>query len=61
MSQKSIPQLFEEYVDRHLEVEFKDKQNTAGLFKSALRAEIMQKLDGFMLTFIKQCIQNEDV
>lgn len=58
---KSIPQLFEEYVDRHLEMEFKNKENTAGLFKAARKAEIMQKLDGFMLTFIKECITNDDL
>lgn len=58
---KTIPQLFEEYIDRHLEIEFNGKVNTAGLHRSARRAEIMQKLDGFMLTFIKECIANDDL
>lgn len=58
---KSIWQLYEEYVDRHLAIEFKDKENTAGLFRSARKAEIMQKLDGFMLTFIQECITNDDL
>jgi hypothetical protein len=58
---KTIPELFEEYVDRQLDIEFNDKINTAGVHRSARRAELMWKLDGFMLTFIKECVSNEDL
>jgi len=58
---KTIPQLFNEYVDRHVEQEFKVKSDITGTFKMARKAELKQKLDGFMLTFIKECIQNEDL
>ena len=54
-----IQKQFEKFVDNYIDEEFSNRENTAGVFKSARKAELMLKLDTIMEQFIEELIQSK--
>lgn len=59
MPKSEAEKLYEEFVDRYVDEEFVGKENTGGIFKSARKAELMQRFDPFLCQLIEELIQSQ--